>query len=315
VIGMRKCNMPPFHALRLLRQSLLLAAAWIALASPILLAQNNAASGAASSPTPTTNAAPAPSFDAATIKPIPTDGRPTHGWVGIQYHPDSMEADWQTLSDLLCYAYGYKNLRFDGQVTGLPDWAVKQKYDIVAKMSAEDIVTFQKLSKDEQEQWREAMMQSLLAERFSLTLHHGARQIPVYDMVVAKGGIKMKDAATDSAPPQLGKGEDGKPLSTHRWLDDTTIMQASSMKSFANLLSMPEAFVGRPVLDKTGLTSTYNFTLDWSIYSASAAASNSPTDDATSIFTALGEIGLKLQPATGPVETIVIDNVEHPTAN
>ena len=277
--------------------------------------QSNPAFTAVPAPATNPTPSPAPAFDVATIKPIPADGRPTHGWVGMQYHPDSMEFAWQSLPELLCYAYGYKSLRFDGQVTGLPDWAVNQKYDIVAKMSATDISTFQKLSNDEQEHCREAMLQSLLAERFSLTLHHGTRQIPVYEMVVAKGGIKMKDAATDPAPPQLGKGDDGKPLSTLHWLKDTTLMQAYSMKSLADLLSMPAAQVGRPVLDKTGLTSTYNFTLDWSIYSASAAASNSPENDATSIFTALGEIGLKLQPSTGSVETIVVDHIEKPTPN
>ncbi|MGA2438251.1 MAG: TIGR03435 family protein [Acidobacteriaceae bacterium] len=191
-----------------------------------------------------------------------------------------------------------------------------QKYDIVAKMSAEDITTFQKLNDDEKEQWIEAMLQSLLAERFSLKLHHGTKQVPVYEMVVAKGGIKMKDSATDTAPPQLGKGEDGKPLSTLHSLHYTTILQAFSMAALAVQLSAaPAAQIGRPVLDKTGLTGRYNFTLDWSIYSASAAAGNSPTNDAPSIFTALGEIGLKLQPATGSYETIVVDHVEKPTEN
>lgn len=299
----------PTPALKLPRTSLLLAAAAIALACPTLFAQTSPSAVA------TAAASPAPAFDVATIKPIPPGGRPTHGWVGVQYHPDGMEADYINLPELLCYAYGYKNLRFDGQVTGLPDWAVNQRYDIVAKMTAADLPTFQKLTPDQQEQRREAMLQSLLAERFSLTLHHGTKQIPVYEMVVAKGGIKMKDAATDPAPPQLGKGDDGKPLTTLRWLKDTTIMQAYSMKSLTDILSIPAAFVGRPVLDKTGLTSTYNFTLDWSIYSANAAAGNSPTDSATSIFTALGEIGLKLQPSTGSFDTIVIDHVDHPTAD
>jgi uncharacterized protein (TIGR03435 family) len=291
-------------AIKSSRRILLLTAAAIVLACPMLLAQTTPAS------TP-----PAPTFDVATIKPIPPDGRPTHGWVGLRNTPDGMEAAYQNLPELLCYAYGYKSLRFDGQVTGLPDWAVTQKYDIAAKISAADMPAFQKLSNDEQEQQREAMLRSLLAERFHLTLHRGTRQIPVYEMVVAKGGLKMKDAASDPAPPQLGKDADGKPLSTLRWLKDTTIMQAYSMKSFADLLSMPAAQVGRPVLDKTGLTSTYNFTLDWSIYSASAAASNAPGNETTSIFTALADIGLKLQSATGPMETIVIDHVERPTAD
>jgi uncharacterized protein (TIGR03435 family) len=233
--------------------------------------------------------------------------------VGVQNHADGMEAAAQNLPELLCYAYGYKSLRFDGQVTGLPDWAATQRYDIVAKIGAADMPAFQKLSSDEQQLRREAMLQSLLAERFHLTLHRGTKQIPVYEMVVAKGGIKMKDAATDPAPPQLGKDENGKPLSTFRWRDRTSIMQAYSMKSLADLLLIPAAFVGRPVLDKTGLTGTYNFTLDWSIYSAAAAASTGPENNATSIFTALGELGLKLQPATSTVETIVVDHVEQPT--
>jgi uncharacterized protein (TIGR03435 family) len=284
-----------------LRRSLLLIAATLTIACPILLAQ--------------TTASPAPSFDVATIKPLPPDGRPTHGWSGVQTNPDGMEAASLNLSELLCYAYGYNSLRFEGQVSGLPDWALTQRYDIVAKIGEADMPAFRKLSNDEQEKQREAMMQSLLAERFHLTLHHGAKQIPVYVMVVAKGGIKMRDAATDPAPPQLGKGDDGKPLSTLRWGKDTTLMQAESMKYIANLLSMPAAQVGRPVLDKTGLTSTYNFTLNWSIYSASAAANSSPDNDATSIFTALGELGLKLQPATASFDTLVIDHVEKPTEN
>ena len=263
----------------------------------------------------TAAAVKAPAFDVATIKPIAPDGRPTAGWVGMQYHPDGIEFAYQSLTDLLCYAYGYKSLRFDGQVTGVPDWAAKQRYDIVAKISAADIPEFQKLGKDEQEQRREAMMRSMLAERFHLTLHRGTKEVPIYELVVAKGGIKMQDAATDPNPPQLSKDADGKPLPGIRWLKDTSIVQAYSMNSLADMLAMPAAFVGRPVVDKTGLTGAYDFTLDWSVYSAHAAAGLSPEDDATSIFTALGKIGLKLQPATGSMETIVIDQVEKPTEN
>ncbi len=186
-------------------------------------------------------------------------------------------------------------------------------------MSVTDLAGFQKLGKDEQEQRREEMMKALLVERFHLTVHRGAKQVPVYELVVAKGGIKMKDAATDPAPPQLGKDDDGKPRVGIRWLKDTSIVQAYSMKSLADLLSMPAAQVGRPVLDKTGLASTYNFTLDWSIYSASAAArsgtgESDPANDVPTIFTALGDIGLKLQASTGSMQTIVIDHVEMPFA-
>lgn len=236
-------------------------------------------------------------------------------------HPDSIQALAQTLPELLCYAYGYKDTRFDGQITGLPDWALTQPYDIVAKMSAVDSAAFQKLSKDEQEYQRELMLQALLAERFSLTLHRGTKQIPIYELVVAKGGIKMKDAATDPTPPQLGKDDQGKPKTDIRFLKDTSVAQAYSMQSLIDLLSIPQAHVDHPVVDKTGLTGSYNFTLNWSPFSARPPAPNATAgdaaapDDSTSIFTALGDLGLKLQPSAGPIETLVIDHVERPSEN
>jgi uncharacterized protein (TIGR03435 family) len=279
-----------------------------AILSACVLSPNAAAGQAASPQRPL-------AFDVATVKPA--GDRPAHGWVGVQSRPDGMEFAWQTLPELLCYAYGYKSVRFDGQVAGAPAWAATQKYDIDAKMSPEDLIQFQKLNKDEQEQWRETMTQSLLAERFHLTLHRGSKEIPVFELVVAKDGIKMKDAATDPNP-SLKRGDDGKPVTSLHWLEKTTTLQAYSMKSLVDILSMPAAFVGRPVVDKTGLAGTYDFTFDWSIYSARAAASSPESPDAgsvPSIFTALGEIGLKLQPATTSYETLVIDHVERPTEN
>jgi uncharacterized protein (TIGR03435 family) len=91
------------------------------------------------------------------------------------------------------------------------------------------------------------------------------------------------------------------------------------MKSLASALSIPSAFVGRPVIDKTGLTGTYDFTLHWSVHPAQSVNGIGtyvpPSDDAPSIFSALQEVGLKLQPATGFIEIIVIDHVERPSEN
>jgi uncharacterized protein (TIGR03435 family) len=292
-------------------------AASLALTYPMLFAQSNAAAGGVS--VHPTNASPVLSFDVAPIKPIEPGGGPVQGWAGDKPRPDGVEFSFRTLSELLCYAYGYEELRFDGQIAGLPEWALNQRYDVVAKMSDADTAEFQKLGSAKQQQTREAMMQSLLAERFHLVLHRGSKQLPVYEIVVAKGGIKMKDAETDPNPP-FGRGEDGKPVFDLRWREKTSIMQAFSMDFLARVLSMPEAFVGRPVLDKTGLTGAYDFTLNWSYASASAAARSGAADgdstsDLTTIFTALEEIGLKLQPSTASMETIVIDHVEEPSPN
>jgi uncharacterized protein (TIGR03435 family) len=70
------------------------------------------------------------------------------------------------------------------------------------------------------------------------------------------------------------------------------------------------------VLDKTGLIGTYDFTLNWSVYSNGAGSSpGSPEDNTASIFGALREVGLKLRPAIGPIDIIVIDHVEQPSEN
>ena len=97
---------------------------------------------------------------------------------------------------------------------------------------------------------------------------------------------------------------------------DTSLVEGISMKWWANFLSQPVAGAGRPVLDKTGLTGTYDFAFSWSVYSAGAgAALGSEEDNTASIFGALKEVGLKLQPATGPIDTIVIDHAEKPSEN
>jgi uncharacterized protein (TIGR03435 family) len=163
------------------------------------------------------------------------------------------------------------------------------------------------------------MLQALLAERFKLKVHFETRQVPVFELVVAKGGPKLKDAVTDTSP-DLRKDKDGKPLIGMFHTADTTVVQGQSMQPLANLMSMPFAFIGRPVIDKTGLTGTYDFTLHWSAQPLGQVVNGvasfvPPAEDAPSIFTALQELGLKLQPASGPIEVIVIDHIEHPTEN
>jgi uncharacterized protein (TIGR03435 family) len=291
------------------RKSLLLAAVWSALACPILLAQNNTAPGAASSPTPAANANAAPAFDVATIKPFHLG--PGTTFVGIEDTPDGVHASDANLAMLVVYAYG---LRTEDQVTG-PDWLKTERYEVVAKMSATDIAEIKKMSNAEGTARRALMLQAVLAERFQLKAHSETKMVPVYELVVIKGASKLKDAATDPNPP-LGRGEDGKPSMGIRWAKDTATVRAFSMTAWAGFLSQPVAGVGRPVLDKTGLTSTYDFPINWSVYSAGAGAPlGSPEDNTASIFGALKEVGLQLQPATGPVEYILIDNAEKPTEN
>jgi uncharacterized protein (TIGR03435 family) len=215
------------------------------------------------------------------------------------------------------YAYGLQTL---DQVTGGPDWVKSDSFDVQAKMSDADVAEMKKLSAPESKKRSNLMLQTLLAERFKLKVHSETKQVPVYDLVVAKENSKLVDSTTDPNPP-LGKGDDGKPHQGTKFLKDTSVWQAWSMENLAGFLSSPVSGAGRPVMDKTGLTGTYDFPLNWSVYSARPAMPTATTgeaaapDDTTSIFGALKEVGLKLQPATGPIDIIVIDHVERPTEN
>lgn len=301
--------------LKFSRRSLLPATAWIAVACPTAFAQGSSATGAASppAPTPTTNATPAPVFDVATIKPQTGMMR----FIGLMNTPDGTHGTG-TLSMLMQYAYG---LLSEDQVTGGPEWVKEDRFDIQAKMSEADAAAMEKLSPADAKARRALMLRALLAERFKLKSHSETKQVSIYELVVAKGGSKLIDAATDPSD-KLEKGQDGKPLTGMlRFQKETSIAQGYSIRSLADFLSSPVAGVGRPVVDKTGLTATYDFKLNWSVYTAQimvrngSAVGSAAGDDAPSIFDALKEVGLRLQPATGPIEIIVIDHVERPSAD
>jgi uncharacterized protein (TIGR03435 family) len=288
------------------------AVAWMAWAVPAAVAQGGAALSASA-------AAAAHVFDVATIKPYQPDPKqdPRMGVrSGVGDTPDGIDARAATVVMLVNYAYG---MRLPDQVDGGPDWAKKERFDVVAKMSAEDAAAMPTLSAAEGKALRQQMVRALLADRFGLKTHSEMRPTPVYELVVAKGGAKLQDTATDTAPMKLDKS--GKPISlVHETGPNTSVLQNYSMKDFADYLLIAMHSLGRPVVDKTGLTGNYNFTLDWSIYSASARPSapgvaSDPRDDGDFLREALKKVGLGLQPANDGIEYIVIDQVERPTAN
>lgn len=283
------------------RKSLLLIVACAVLATSL---------AAQSTPPPTHTI----SFDVATIKPH-------EGMVsitGLINRPDGIRAIAATVSEMVTFAYG---MRSEDQVSGGPGWTKSDRYDIEAKMGAEDAAEFQKLSSKEMSERRAQMLRALLDDRFKFKSHLVNKDVPVYELVVAKSSPKLRDAATDS-DQHLRMGSDGKPLAGLMQFSPNggSTAQGYTMGELASQLSQPFAGLGRPVIDKTGLTGTYNFTLDWKPQlkapsGGGPAIVSAPSDDAPSIFTALQELGLKLQPATGPAKYIVIDHVERPSAN
>jgi len=233
----------------------------------------------------------AQSFEVASIKPSPP-ASPDRPISGFQTPGGGRLNTLSTpLRMLITFAYNVK----DFQVSGGPGWANSESYDIVAKVDGNATRPQLKL-----------MLQALLKDRFKLELRHEAKDAPIYELVVAKGGSKIEED-TASARQRIAMTGRGKILAPN-----------ASLESFAGLLG---TLTERPVVDKTGLPSTYTFKLDWTpdVGEGGLPARPDvapPDSNGPSLFTALQEqLGLRLQSAKGPVESLVIEKAEKPTEN
>jgi uncharacterized protein (TIGR03435 family) len=195
-----------------------------------------------------------------------------------------------------------------GSVSGVPDWAKDERFDIEAKVAEADLARWQDPS--QRTAMLRAMMQTLLAERFKLAVHREMKEVSMYSLVVSKSSPKLKPSVQGEAHPGGRRlpGNSGVmlPDETHK----TFQFYETSMATLAPLLS---DLTGRPVEDKTGLAGKYDFAIPMSAEMRRGEAS--PGDEGPTIYSVLGEIGLKLVPVKGSVEMLVIDHVEEPSEN
>ncbi len=144
------------------------------------------------------------------------------------------------------------------------------------------------------------MVLPLLTERFQLKTHMETRPGPIYELVVAKGGSKLKPSANKECGVSFNSNGNSS----------TITAKCQPMASLAKTLF---AQLHRPVVDKTALTGNYDLTLQWT---PDDAPVSTDTDSAPSIYTAVQEqLGLKLQPAKAPVEVLVVDHAAMPSEN
>jgi uncharacterized protein (TIGR03435 family) len=284
----------------------------MAVSAPSLMGQTSAPLGGAAPPN-TTEDIKVPVFDVVSVKPNKSDS----GMTRIMFKPDGYSASNASLKMLVQGAYGIR----EELISGAPSWADSARFDIDAKVAGSDVDTLKNLSQEQ----RRSTLQPLLADRFKLKAHTETKQLPVYELVIAKGGFKLKEAAPGDAYTNGIKGPDGVArgglIRTGR---GQLTAQAVPMTSLANILSQQ---LHRTVLDKTGLTGKYDLELNWTpdqgsdpMFKGSDGSPQrgdaAPDSSGPSIFTALQEqLGLRLQSAKGPVETIVIDHVEMPSEN
>jgi uncharacterized protein (TIGR03435 family) len=259
--------------------------------------------------------APKYEFEAASIKPTKFSG----GSFAPGFIADGYRAAYETLQTMIVQAYGVRQY----QISGGPSWLTSDFYDVEAKMEPSVADALKALGPDQLKLARQRMLQALLADRFALKVRSETTDGPVYFLVVGKNGPKMQDAKSDAAVQMLGPDGSGITgvITLERRTGDGTKVKATSV-NIPYLTRYLSQLLRRPVLDKTGLTGIYDFTLDFVPDAGQTPVSSTkddntlPPDPGASIFTAIQQqLGLKLDPGRGAVETLVIDHVERPSGN
>jgi uncharacterized protein (TIGR03435 family) len=241
-----------------------------------------------------------PAIAVATIKPSDPN-RPgwTLGTKGTHFYTLGTN-----MNDLITFAYGVHAK----QILDGPAWFRTDKFDIEGVPDAE--------GKPNREQLK-SMLQSLLTDRFKLAVHHDKRELAVYALTVAKNGPRLtKSRAAPGVYSGYGFPREGA----------GTTMKVMNMTLAAFVSAMQRTVLDKPVVDQTGLTDRYDFTLNWApddsqFIQLRETGVTMPTgaDDPSpppGLYTAIEEqLGLRLTPAKAMADVIVIDDAEKPSAN
>jgi len=265
----------------------------------------------------------ATSFEVASVKPNTSGER----FVRLQIQPGGrFNAVNVPLREIIRAAYQVQNF----QILNLPRWGESDRFDIVAKAESD----FPQGPPTGSPGPLQFMLQSLLADRFQLKAHQETQELPIYALVLSRGdgrlGERLVPSTTDCSgrgarrggpPPPLVPGQ--RPGCGMRIGPGTISAGGMSLALFANGIA---PMVGRVVVDRTGLTGTFDIDLEWTpdqVPQGGPAGAGGPLGGADlppvdpngpSIFTAVQEqLGLKLDSARGPVDVLVVDSVSPPT--
>jgi uncharacterized protein (TIGR03435 family) len=235
-----------------------------------------------------------PSFEVATVKP----SKPEERFSILVNRSGLLTTTNTSLADLIKFAYDLH----PRQITGEPAWFESEKFDVTGKPDLEGIPNGTQLKK---------MMQKMLEDRFQLTFHRDKKDLTVYAITVVKTGVKMTKSENPGNLPGFGRGPQGVNVRNSTMAEFASVLQANTLVS-----------LDRPVVDQTGLGSVrYDFTLKFTPDASQIVGPPPPAvadnaDAPPDLFTAFQQqLGLKLESTKAPVEVIVIDKVEKPTAN
>jgi len=258
-----------------------------------------------------------PTFEVASVKPLgPGDGGLKGpggrggGANGLEHHRLTLRMN---LYALIVNAYALRACPPFGEFAGCnlllggPDWLRKDQFEIVAKMpdDSPDYTGAQFVNLHAPQ--LQLMLQALLADRFGLKVHHETKELPVYALTIAKKGPKF-NKSDGSKEPRLMFRPSVQP-------DGSKVIQLIVENgSMQELVDLYAKFMGRPVVDRTGLTDRYDFTMDYDANTDTPGPFAELTGPG--LFKAFEEqAGLKWEATKGPVEVLVIDHADKPSAN
>jgi uncharacterized protein (TIGR03435 family) len=221
-------------------------------------------------------------FEVVSIKPSAPDCRMMFG---PELRNGRLRATCVTLRKVLAVSYGLAEIRIVG-----PDWLDKERFDLLAKSPT-----------GVPDREIKVMLQAAMSERLHLAVHHELKEMSLYDLVVAKGGVKM---ALYPSPERNAPGSDA-------------LIGFPAIRGTVTMGQLAEAMTGlvqRQVIDKTGLTGRYNMTLSFAPETAAERISESGPPD---VFTAVQEqLGLRLVSRKDKIAVVVVDHIERmPTDN
>jgi uncharacterized protein (TIGR03435 family) len=253
------------------------------------------------------------------IKPHEDEGMSRIG-IAFYTRPDGLSFKGGSLDMLLRFAFDVSRDRLLNE----PEWAMSSRFDIEAKVGPDDAIALKPLTREQ----RWAMLVPTLQDRCALKFHHEKRNLQVYALVVARGGSKLKKAAvTDSSAVKLGSTTQTaqEPMMT---ISDKGLTIWAHHATLESLVAMLSQQVGATVVDNTGLLGKYDYTLSWMPNEDSFHLMGLPIPGplperagqtqaiGPSIFSALQEqLGLRLERHKEPVDVIVIDHLERPSAD
>jgi len=193
-------------------------------------------------------------------------------------------------------------------LSGSPAWMNQNHYDIEAKIADADRAEWQKPGA--QTPMLRAMLQTMLAERCKLVVHRELKGASVLYLELGKGGPKFKESPVD------------EPLRASRFPGGGAIHQEGGLMHFSQapmtlLASMltNRNLDGPEIQDRTGLTGRYDFVVEWGAWTGGMAAAGDSSDTGPTLNSVVAAIGLKLVPAKGRIETLVIDHLDKPSEN